>query len=400
MSIFSGMNRVLNQFINVIEWTSPDNETMVHRFDTEGREIMMGAALTVRESQVAVFVNEGQLADIFPPGRYELQTENMPIMTLLQSWKYGFNSPFKAEVYFVNTIQFTDRKWGTTNPVMMRDADFGIVRLRAFGSYAVRVTDANAFLKEVFGTSQMYKIDDIDNYLRNMSVSAVSEAIAQSQLPALELAMHYSNLSNIIKDNLNPKFAEMGLSITNFFIENISLPPEVEKAMDTRTSIGAVGDLDAYAKFRATEAMVDAANNPGAVGPGLGVGMGVGQMMGQMMGNVMAPQPQVQAPAPQVQVPAPVPVQPVSQADLIVCPICGQTVNAGKFCSACGATFAPAPQTAGSFCPACGKPLAPGAKFCAECGASIVPAVLKCSGCGKEVEPGTKFCADCGTKIG
>lgn len=386
MSFF---NRVLNQFINVIEWTTPDNVTMVHRFDTQGREIMMGAQLTVRESQVAVFVNEGQLADIYPPGRYELSTENMPIMTVLQSWKYGFNSPFKAEVYFINTMQFTDRKWGTTNPVMMRDAEFGMLRLRAFGAYAVRVTDPQKFLKEVFGTSSMYKIDDIDAYLRNLAVSAVSEAIAKAQIPALDLAMKYSEIGKVTMEALNPQFGEIGLSLTNFIIENISLPPEVEKAMDTRTSMGVVGDLGQYTQFKAAEAMGEAARNPGAAGAGLGVGIGAGQIMAQAMQQATA---QPAQPAQPPQVPA-VAAPAASAAAKVQCPGCGKSVPEGKFCPECGATLA-TPKTA---CVSCGKPLEAGVKFCPECGQ---PQNLACPNCKKELQPGAKFCPECGTRVG
>ena len=401
MSFLKG---VLNQFINVIEWTAEDKETMVHRFDTEGRQIMNGAQLTVRESQVAVFVSEGVLCDIFPPGRYELTTANIPIMTALSSWKYGFNSPFIADVYFVNMTQFTDRKWGTTNPVMMRDADFGIVRLRANGNYAFRVVDPQAFLKEVFGTSTMYKVDDIDDYLRNVAVSSVSEAIAKTQLPALDLAMHYTDIGKATQEVLNPRFADMGLSITAFYILNISLPPEVEAKMDTRTSMGVLGDLGAFTQYQTAVAIGDAANNPGIGGAGAGLGVGMG--VGQIVANAMQPpvmQPQVQQPVPQapvqpavVPVPVPVPAAPEA-ANLVACPKCGRQGPAGTFCPECGTSLvAPAPAAAASVCVHCGKPIAPGAKFCPDCGK---PQALACPACNRPVDPGTKFCPDCGTKI-
>ncbi|MBE5787092.1 MAG: hypothetical protein E7324_06080, partial [Clostridiales bacterium] len=192
MGIFSIFT---SQLIDVIEWTDPTMDTMVYRYDRNGKEIMMGAQLTVRESQVAVMVNEGKIADVFGPGRYELSTQNMPIMTALKSWKYGFNSPFKAEVYFINTKQFLDQKWGTSNPVMMRDAEFGMIRLRAFGIYSFRVSDPVAFLKEVFGTAAYMNVEGVAGQIKRTLVSGLSDAIAQSKIPALDLAANYDELS-------------------------------------------------------------------------------------------------------------------------------------------------------------------------------------------------------------
>ena len=192
MGIFSAIGSALtSQFIDVIEWKDSSDNTMVYRYDRNGKEIMMGAQLTVRESQVAIMVNEGKLADVFQPGRYELQTQNMPILTALKSWKFGFNSPFKAEVYFINTKQFLDQKWGTSNPVMMRDAEFGMVRLRAHGIYSFRVSDPSAFLKEVFGTTALMTVDGVTGQIKRTLVSGLSDAIAQSKIPALDLARPY-----------------------------------------------------------------------------------------------------------------------------------------------------------------------------------------------------------------
>ncbi|MBR6569289.1 MAG: SPFH domain-containing protein, partial [Clostridia bacterium] len=178
-------NLITGQLIDVIEWTDDSRNTMVSKYDMNGKEIMMGAQLTVRESQAAVFVNEGQLADVFTPGRYELSTQNMPVMTMLKSWKYGFNSPFKSDVYFVNTRQFMDCKWGTANPVMMRDAEFGMIRIRAFGSYSFRVVDPGLFMKEVFGTSSLFTVSGVEGQIKSIVVSGLSDAIAQSKIPAL-----------------------------------------------------------------------------------------------------------------------------------------------------------------------------------------------------------------------
>ena len=346
------LDKIKGQLIDVIEWSDSSNKTMVYKYDRNGKEIMMGAQLTVRESQVAVFVNEGEIADIFEPGRYELQTSNMPILTALKSWKYGFNSPFKAEVYFVNTKQFLDMKWGTSNPVMMRDAEFGMIRLRAFGIYSFKVADAKTFLKEVFGTSALYTVDGVEGQIKRTLVSGLSDAIAESKIPALDLAANYDELAEYALNSINPKLASLGLTLCSFVIENISLPEEVEKSMDKRTSMGVLGNLDQYAKYQAAEAMREAANNEAGGGmAGMGVGMGAGAAMGQMfaqsLGNTA------------------VPAAPAAPAAGTVCAACGASIPAGsKFCPECGAK-----QNAGSFCTACGKEIPAGTKFCPECGA-------------------------------
>ena len=347
------LNAIKGQLIDVIEWSDASSNTMVHKYDMNGKEIMMGAQLTVRESQVAIFVNEGQLADVFEPGRYELQTSNMPILTALKSWKYGFNSPFKSDVYFVNTKQFLNMKWGTSNPVMMRDSEFGMIRLRAFGIYSFKVSDASTFLKEVFGTSSLFTVDGVEGQIKRTLVSGLSDAIAESKIPALDLAANYDELGNYAMQAINPKLAPLGLTLCSFVIENISLPEEVEKSMDKRTSMGVLGNLDQYAKYQAAEAMREAANNDGSGMAGMGVGMGAGAAMGQMFAQSFstgAAQPAAAAP---------------QQASATACPACGAVIQSGgKFCPECGAKL----QTA-AFCTSCGKEIQPGAKFCPECGA-------------------------------
>ncbi len=345
-------NIVNSQLIDVIEWKDDTQNTMVHRYDMNGKEIMMGAQLTVRESQVAVFVNEGQLADVFQPGRYELTTQNMPILTALKAWKFGFNSPFKSDVYFVNTKQFLDRKWGTSNPVMMRDAEFGMIRVRAFGIYAFRVSNPETFLKEVFGTNGMFTVEDVEGQIKRTLVSGLSDAIAESKIPALDLAANYEELSQYALKALSPKIEALGLTLTSFVIENISLPEEVEKSIDKRTSMGVVGDLNKYSQYQAAEAMREAANNPGGGMAGMGVGMGAGAAMGQMFAQSMAGTQQ-QAPA--------------AQAATVPCVSCGKPIPAGsRFCPECGA-----PQNAASKCAKCGYELQPGAKFCLNCGQKV-----------------------------
>ena len=328
MGLFS---KITGQLIDVIEWKDDSNDTMVHRYDHNGKEIMMGAQLTVRESQVAIMVNEGKLADVFQPGRYELSTQNMPILTALKAWKYGFNSPFKAEVYFINTKQFLDQKWGTSNPIMMRDAEFGMVRLRAFGIYSFRVADPVTFLKEVFGTNGLMTVEGVTGQVKRTLISGLSDAIAQSKIPALDLAANYDELSQYALNTLSPRIANIGLKLESFVIENISLPDEVEKAMDRRTSMGVVGDLNQYTQYQAAEAMREAANNPAGMA-GLGATMGVGAMMAQtMQGAINANKP---APAQQ---------QAAPQQDAAAA---GET----KFCSECGSRI----PRAAKFCPECG----------------------------------------------
>ena len=249
------MRFIRSQLIEVIEWTDNTSDTMVYRFPVQNNEIKMGAQLTVRESQAAVFVNEGQLADVFTPGRYQLTTENMPVLTKLKSWKYGFNSPFKAEVYFVNTKQFTHQKWGTSNPIMMRDQEFGMIRLRAFGTYAFRAVDPERFLKELFGTRSTFNTEDITGQLRGLIVSGMSDLIAESQIPALDLSMNYDELGAQARVKMSPRFEKYGLECTLIAIENISLPKEVEDVLDKRTSMGIIGDMNRYAQYQSAEAI-------------------------------------------------------------------------------------------------------------------------------------------------
>jgi membrane protease subunit (stomatin/prohibitin family) len=280
-------DKLRNEFIDIIEWTDPSSDLIVWKFPRYQNEIKMNAKLTVRESQVAVFMNEGKIADVFQPGMYTLTTQNMPILSTLQGWKYGFNSPFKADVFFISMRQFTNQKWGTKNPVMLRDAEFGPVRLRAFGSYNFRVKDAAQFLKEVAATNPEFSVDGINEQLRNLAVSRGMEAVAEAKIPVLDLAANYEEVSAQITGKIGSEFNELGLELTKFLIENISLPPEVEEALDKRSSIGIVGNLGAYAQFQAANSMEKAAENPsggGLAAAGLGAGMGAA-MMGQV-GNI------------------------------------------------------------------------------------------------------------------
>lgn len=372
-----------NQFINVIEWNEVNTDRIIYKFPVAGNEIKMGAVLTVRPSQVAIFINEGNVADVFQEGRYELSTQNMPVMTTLESWKYGFNSPFKADIYYVNMKNFIDQKWGTSNPIMLRDTDFGIVRLRGFGTFSYRVSDPVKFLTNALGSDVSASTEDFTPQFKRQAVSALSDLIAESKVAALDLAMHYDEMGDSLKEKMRDKFTYMGLTITDFTIENLSLPPEVEAAMDKRSSMGALGDLNRYTQYQAAEAIRDAASNPGGVAgdmAGIGVAMGLGQVMSHSMQQGLQNQP-----------------QPTPQAAGQPCPKCGQVNPVGsKFCAGCGSALGESTPT--KPCIQCGKPIHPEAKFCPECGASqTLPDV--CPACHMKVEPGTKFCPGCGTKI-
>ena len=368
------------QFIEVIEWLDNTGNTMLYRFPIKDQEIKNGAQLIVRESQTAVFVFEGQIADVFSPGSYTIDGGNTPVLSKIGAWKYGFNSPFKAEVYFLNTKLFTDLKWGTPNPVMMRDADFGMVRLRAFGIYSIRVSDPREFIKEIAGTNAHFVTEDIEGQLKRTLVGGFSDALAESKIAALDLASNYDELSKFTRTKLIDEFKSYGLELAKFVIENISLPAEVEAAMDRRTSMGVLGDAGRYAQFQAADAMRDAAQNPGG-GAGTGAGLGAGFAIGNAMAGAMTDAMKQS--------------RSESSTPGIKCPKCGAS-NAAEatFCNDCGAKLQAQSQTVP--CVKCNAPLQPGTKFCSECGASQEK--LKCTSCQAELPQGAKFCNECGTK--
>lgn len=294
------------QFIDVIDWTDDSRDTMVYRFERYGNEIKYGAKLTVREGQIAVFVHEGQLADVFGPGLYMLETNNMPILTSLQHWDHGFASPFKSEIYFVNTRRFPGLKWGTQNPVMLRDPEFGPLRLRAFGSYTMRVTDAPRFMTEIVGTDGEFTQDEIAGQIRNIVVQKVSRVLAASGIPALDMAANTMDLSRMVTEAIAPTISAYGLEMPELYIENISLPQEVEKVLDQRTGMGIVGDLNKYSQFSAAQAMQKAAE-AGDSGMGQGLGAGLGMAMGMGMAQGFGQPMQSAAPPP----PPPPPSDPM-----------------------------------------------------------------------------------------
>ncbi len=301
-------DKLFGEFVDVIEWTDDTNDTMVYRFERYGNEIKYGAKLTVREGQAAVFVNEGEVADVLSPGMYELETRNLPVLSTALSWDHAFNSPFKAEVYFISTRRFVDLKWGTKNPLMMRDAEFGAARVRAFGTYAIKVSDPLKFMREIVGTDGNFRVDEISNQLRNLITSRFSSAVGACGIPVLDMAANYEQLGDVIIDRIAPEFGEYGLELTRLLVENISVPPAVEEALDKRTSAGMVGNLDKYMQYQTGLALEAGAENPGGAA-GAGIGMGAGLAMGHQMANSMQPgaPAQIATDVPSAALPPPLP---------------------------------------------------------------------------------------------
>lgn len=370
--------KIKKQLLAVIEYKGGDKDQIVYRYPlTERDEIMTSSTLVVRESQAAIFMHKGQIADVFLAGTYKLKTENIPFLTKLLSLPTGFESPIKAEVYFINLRQFTGVKWGTQNPIMLKDADFGNIRVRGYGIYSFKVTDPRAFLKEMFGTNEVYTVSDVANQIRPMLVSNLTDSIAESKVTALELASQYREISEIVLKHGKEEFATFGLDLCTFVIENLSLPDEVEKALDERTKLGIMEDkMGTYTQYQAANAMRDAAQNTsGGNLAGLGIGLGAGGTVGQMFSQNLSTQ------------------NPQAKVDNVVeCSNCGAKIKRrSKFCAECGARQ-------GFNCSNCGAEVKATSKFCAECGASLKKE-LKCAECGAKLKAGAKFCAECGKPV-
>jgi excisionase family DNA binding protein len=281
---------IRKQFVDVIEWTDDSRDTLSYRFPDEDKEIKNGAQLIVRESQAAQFVYLGEFGDTFGPGKHTLTTDNIPVLTNLKSWKYALESPFKADVYYVVTRVFTGNKWGTANPVMMSDADFGVVRLRAYGIYDFRIVDVKKFLKEVAGTDDHFRLDEFNDTMRSRIVSVFSDALAGARVPALDVASRYGELGGALLPLINPAIGERyGLEMTSFVVENVSVPPEVEQAIDKRSSMAAVGNLNDYVKFQMAQGLEKGGNaGVGGMGAEMAVGMAMAQQMMNQTGGIMA----------------------------------------------------------------------------------------------------------------
>lgn len=373
--------RIGKQLLAVVEWKDSSKDTIVYRYPlTERDELMNSSTLIVRESQCAVFVHKGEIADVFGPGTYKLSTENIPFLTKLLSLPTGFNSRIKAEIYFVNTKQFTGQKWGTQNPIMMRDADYGTVRLRGFGIYSFKVEDAKTFMKEMFGTNEIYKVNDVASQLKPLLIQGLTDAIAESKISAIDLAANYREFSKEITEEVNREFNPFGLKLCSMTIENISLPEEVEKALDERTKLGVLdGKIGSYTRIKAADAIGDAAKNPNGNNlAGLGVGLGAGAGLSQVFANNLNFNDEEKT---------------EKKADnKVTCVKCGAEMSKrAKFCPECGARQ-------GVICPKCKETNSANAKFCVNCGEKLTK-VKACPKCGKEVKSGAKFCPDCGTKL-
>ena len=324
---------ISKQFIDVIEWVEPENGILAYRYPMQDREIQNGGQLTVRDSQLAVFVNEGKIADQFTPGLHKLTTNTLPILTYLKNWDKAFQSPFKSDVYFFSTRMQTDQHWGTPQPITIRDKEFGAIRLRAFGIYSYHLVDAQTFYTKISGTRDQYMVADLEGQIRNTIIGTLTSVFAQSNVPFLDLAANQQQLGQTAAEQLKPGFTAMGLALDTFVVENLSLPDELQKILDQKISMTMVGDMNRYTQFQVAQSMPIAAANEGGGGAGLGAGLGVGMGMAQAMMGAMH-QPGTAQPAPAGGAPA---ATAAAGADSKFCMECGQPMpKAGKFCPSCG----------------------------------------------------------------
>lgn len=328
---------ISKQFIDVIDWTEPEDGILAYRYPMQDREIQNGGKLTVRDSQLAVFVNEGKVADAFGPGLYTLNTNTLPILTYLKNWDKKFQSPFKSDVYFFSSRIQTDQHWGTPNPITIRDKEFGAIRLRGFGIYSYHITDAKAFYSKISGTRDSYHVPELEGQLRNTIVAKMTDAFAGSQVPFLDMAANQGALADKINEHLKPAFIEYGLSLDSFVVENLSLPDELQKVLDQRISMNVLGDMGKFTQYQVAQAIPIAAANEGGGAVGVGAGLGAGVAMGQAMMDAVK-QSTSSSPSGGGAAPA----------------AAGAASAATKFCSECGK---PIPR-ASKFCPECGKPQA------------------------------------------
>ena len=328
--------------LDIIEWVERSPNEIAHKYDMRNNIIKRGSKLTVREGQTAIFCDKGEIADVFGPGMYRLDTDTLPILTALLSWAYAFESPFKSDIYFISTRLFLNQKWGTATPVLIKDKSLGPVRVRGYGTYSFRVSKPAVFLKELSGARPSFTTADVEDYIRSVLVMGISDAVGESGIEVADMAGNLMELSAKAKKSLAERFAALGLELSAFNFESLSLPPEVEKAIDENARLGVLrGNAELYARIARADALKEAAKNPGAAGSlvGAGLGLGIGANMGREMGEELK---------------------------------------------------------GGADCPACGAKVPPGAKFCPECGSTIK---RSCPKCGAALPPGTKFCPECGTKV-
>lgn len=330
--------------LKIVEWTDNTSDTIVHKVDMRDNVINRGSKLIVRESQVAIFCDKGRMADVFLPGTYKLNTDSLPIITRMLSWAYGFETPYKSDVYFVNTKQFVNCKWGTATPFIIRDAEYGAVRVRGYGTYSFRVKDAFLFMQQLAGTNSTYQTSDITDYIRSILVMGISEAVCGSGISVIDMAANLSELGEGVRKSLSSRFQELGLELCMLNFENFSLPDEIEKALDENMRLGILRrNVDVYTRIAQSDALKEAAKNNGEAGGmvGAGVGMGLGIRMSRELASASATQ-------------------------------------GGNHCAKCGAV------------------LSPNAKFCEECGTAVVS---NCPECGAVLSAGAKYCPKCGKKV-
>jgi membrane protease subunit (stomatin/prohibitin family) len=323
------MSFLSKQFIDVIQWTEPEDGLLAYRYPMEDMEIQNGGKLTVRDSQMAVFVNEGRIADVFAPGLYTLNTNTLPILTYLMNWDKAFKSPFKSDVYYFSTRLQTNQHWGTATPITIRDKEFGAVRLRGYGIYAYKIADPKVFYQKVSGTRDIYGVGELEGQLRNTIVARMTDSFAQSSVPFLDMAANQAALGLKIVEVLKPSFAELGLSLETFVVENLSLPDELQQLLDQRIGMNMIGDMGKYTQFQVAQSMPIAAANEGGGAAGIGVGLGAGLTMAQSMLNAVKPAEQQSPSAPSA------PVAPATETKF--CTNCGKPIpRASKFCPECG----------------------------------------------------------------
>jgi membrane protease subunit (stomatin/prohibitin family) len=372
----------MSLFLEILEYQETRQDEISKRIPEQGSaEFKLGGQCIVRESQVAVFCVGGKAADVFGPGRHTVTTANLPIITKLLSLPWGFKSPIRTEVYFISTKIFKDLKWGTKEPITLRDTDFGLVRVRGFGRFAIRVTEPLVFINNLVGQYGSYRTSSIEDYLRDLIVSHVNDWLGTNMTSILDLPGHYREFSEAMKPHLNQAMAKFGLELVEFFINNFNLPEEVQKAVDKRASMGAIGDVSKYAQFQMADAMRDMAKNPGT-------GNSAGMMMGMMMPGMMFNQLNKDQTR-QIQ------KQGRKPEDYISCPKChGVNETGARFCTHCGTGLVVEKR-----CPSCGAEVHAEAKFCGECGFKM-GSKPKCGECGHENLPDAKFCINCGSKMG